>query len=257
MAAVAGRCENSGTGGPRLPKSSEESSRGLAQHEPPEPSARYVVPDEVASPEWNARRALAASLRALDTLCVVTDADAGTLDEVRRRVDAIVASLAALPTKTSREALREGTLSVDPLSWSDRAAMQGRANPIAPPVRLRPEGDRVVGELVFAAQHGGAPGLVHGGLVATLLDEVLGHVAILRGVPVATATLDVRYVAPTPLDVPLRCEAWLVRNAGRRWFVAGEVRAGDAVTARAEGVFVDVRSSSFAANVRALADRDG
>ncbi|MBC7171775.1 MAG: PaaI family thioesterase, partial [Polyangiaceae bacterium] len=124
------------------------------------------------------------------------------------------------------------------------------------PVVIRTEGERVIGELVFEAQHGGAPGFVHGGLVATLLDEVLGHVAIQRGVPVATATLDVRYVAPTPLDVPLRCEAWLVRQTGRRWFIAGEVRAGDVVTARAEAVFFDVRKSSFEAAIRASAARD-
>ncbi len=218
--------------------------------------SRYVLPDEVESPTWAARRRFAASLRALEALCVTTVASAEAIDAARREVDAIAAALRAHGTRSAREALRDGSLEAAPLEWADRGAMQGRANPIAPPVRIGEEGDRVIGEVVFEAQHGGAPGLVHGGLVATLLDEVLGHVAIRRGTPVATAMLDVRYVAPTPLDVPLRCEAWLVRQTGRRWFVAGEIRAEGVVTARAEGVFVDVRGSKFNAAIRARAESD-
>ena len=50
----------------------------------------------------------------------------------------------------------------------------------------------------------------------------------------------VRYRKPTPLHTELRFEAELVRVEGRKIFTEGRVRAGDLVTAEAEGIFVSV-----------------
>jgi len=212
-----------------------------------------TAPESPEDPRWIARRALADALRALEALCVESDADASTLEQAARDIEALTADLSTRGRRSARQSVREGMAPAEALAWVDRGAMLGRANPIAPPVRLRIEDGRVIGDVTFGPQHGGAPGLVHGGLVATLLDEVLGNVPIKQGVPVATATLDIRYVAPTPLGVPLRAEAWLVRCTGRRYFVAGEVFAGDVQTARAQGVFVDIRGSSFARAIEAQA----
>src|SRR5690606_13064899 len=116
--------------------------------------------------------------------------EAEVLEDCARRLDALRAELEAHGRRSARRTVREGMSPMDSLRWVDRGAMLGLANPIAPPVHLRLEGERVVGDITFGPQHGGAPGLVHGGLVATLLDEMLGHVSIKRGIPVATATPD-------------------------------------------------------------------
>lgn len=71
--------------------------------------------------------------------------------------------------------------------------------------------------------HQGWPRALHGGLVATLLDEAAAHVAYARGERAATVRLALRFRRPAPLDQPLRVEARLVRATRRLLEVHGEV----------------------------------
>jgi acyl-coenzyme A thioesterase PaaI-like protein len=115
----------------------------------------------------------------------------------------------------------------------------GRLNPQAPRlvfVDLAP--DEVVATCTLTAAHGGPPGKAHGGIVAGLLDEVLGVAAMVAGGAGLTAGLDVRYRAATPYSVPLTITARLTGRKGRKGFATGEIRAGDTVTAEATAVFV-------------------
>jgi acyl-coenzyme A thioesterase PaaI-like protein len=82
----------------------------------------------------------------------------------------------------------------------------------------------------------GAPGVIHGGVQAALLDEVMGH-AIHFAHPdpeldTVTVEFALRYRQPAPVAVPLEIRARLVRAEGRDFFVAGEIvsPAGDVFT---------------------------
>ena len=102
----------------------------------------------------------------------------------------------------------------------------GRLNPQAPRlvfVDLSP--DEVVAACTLTAAHGGPPGKAHGGIVAGLLDEVLGVAAMVAGGSGLTAGLDVRYRAATPCGVPLTITARLTGRDGRKGFATGEIRA--------------------------------
>ena len=94
------------------------------------------------------------------------------------------------------------------------------------------------------SHHRGAPGILHGGVAATALDEtmaVLGY--LLDGVHTVTGTLELRYRRPVPLDgSPLRIEAWRDRpEARRRQRVHGRLRLADGTVAvEASGIFVQV-----------------
>ena len=61
--------------------------------------------------------------------------------------------------------------------------MIGRANPLAPPIALELDDDRIVGRVTFGAAYEGPPGCVHGGYVAAAFDEVLGATQSLSGAP--------------------------------------------------------------------------
>ena len=61
----------------------------------------------------------------------------------------------------------------------------------------------------------GWPNVLHGGIVATLLDEAAAYVAYARGQHAATARLNIRYSRPAPLDEPLRVSASLVKDTRR------------------------------------------
>ncbi len=82
----------------------------------------------------------------------------------------------------------------------------------------------------------GYPGVLHGGIVASLLDEVGGRV-VLIGDPnhfMMTAKLEVKYRRPTPTGQPLRVVGRLLKSRGRlAWAHAEIVLADGSVTAEA------------------------
>jgi acyl-coenzyme A thioesterase PaaI-like protein len=94
----------------------------------------------------------------------------------------------------------------------------GQDNPIG--FRLddiRREGDEVHATLHPRPEYQSYPGVLHGGLSATALDEVMGYSAILLAdIWAATATMEVRYRAQVPYDAPLPLVAGLDAVRGRR-----------------------------------------
>ncbi|MGH1504285.1 MAG: PaaI family thioesterase [Acidimicrobiales bacterium] len=142
-----------------------------------------------------------------------------------------------------------------PAGHADFSPVIGRANPLAPPVELDVEGDRVIGTVTFGHAYEGPPGHVHGGWVAAAFDEVLGAVQAMSGNPGMTAHLEIDYKRPTPLHVPLRFEAWIDRVEGRKIFCTCHLFSADAgdpggeehLRAESRGLFISIDFSKIAA----------
>lgn len=116
----------------------------------------------------------------------------------------------------------------------------GLRNAIAPPlvVEHHPDGDgRVWSDFHLGAAYEGPPSLVHGGVSALLLDQLLGEAAGAGGKPGMTATLTLTYRRPTPLG-DLRAEAWIERAEDHKTWARGHLLGPDGVTVEAEGLFV-------------------
>jgi uncharacterized protein (TIGR00369 family) len=87
----------------------------------------------------------------------------------------------------------------------------------------------------------GPPGHVHGGIIATLLDEAMGKVNKLRQVIALTSQITVDYLKPVPLNQPLRVESREVRVRGRRHINMAEIlNQKDEVLARSRGLFIAI-----------------
>ncbi|NUS56532.1 MAG: PaaI family thioesterase [Streptomycetaceae bacterium] len=106
-----------------------------------------------------------------------------------------------------------------------------------------PRAVELVADCRLTAAHSGPPGRAHGGVVATILDHVLGIAAAEAGAPGFTGGLEVRYRAATPYDVPLEIRARWTHSDGRKSFATGEVLAEGRVTAEATAVFVAPRDN--------------
>ena len=135
----------------------------------------------------------------------------------------------------------------------------GPGNPVAPPLLATdtPDG-RATGRVTLGKPHEGPPGLVHGGVVATLLDHVLARAIRAGGRGGLTATLTVTYRRPVPLGVPLLATAEMGTTDGRRTTAHARLVAEDdpgTTLAEAEGLFVALRPER-AADVFAKAGRD-
>lgn len=117
-------------------------------------------------------------------------------------------------------------------------AVVGVRNPVAPPLEIQREDDGTIwSEFVLGPQYEGPPTLVHGGVSALILDQLLGEAAAHAGKPGMTGTLTIRYRRGTALG-PLRGEAKLTHTEGVKSFVSGQISDAEGVCVEAEGVFI-------------------
>ena len=72
-------------------------------------------------------------------------------------------------------------------------------------------------------EHQGFPGILHGGIIATLLDEVMGWVMADSAIWAVTARMDLRFRRPVPLGGDLLVDGQLTRNRGRLLQTRGRV----------------------------------
>jgi acyl-coenzyme A thioesterase PaaI-like protein len=171
---------------------------------------------------------------------------AGELREVARRFE-------PYPQEYLYHGVRESALADADAVGSDYegpfdlSPMLGRANPLAPPLRMTIDGVAVTGTATFGSAYEGPPGCVHGGYVAAAFDEVLGLAQMAGGQPGMTGRLTVNYRSPTPLQTELRFVGRVDRVEGRKTFCTGELHAGDRLCADAEALFVSVDFSRIAA----------
>ncbi len=86
------------------------------------------------------------------------------------------------------------------------------------------------------------PGVVHGGIVATMLDEISGRATLLNGDDqnlMVTMKLEVKYRLPTPTQTPLRIVGRVVSMTETRAKVQGQIQLADGtITAECENLLV-------------------
>ena len=75
------------------------------------------------------------------------------------------------------------------------------------------------------SEHQGFKNIVHGGLVATVLDEVMVRLLYLLDIPAVTASMETRLLLPLQWGRPYRFEGWIVEE--RRRAVVTEAVAVD------------------------------
>jgi uncharacterized protein (TIGR00369 family) len=89
----------------------------------------------------------------------------------------------------------------------------------------------------------GPPGLLHGGIIATLLDEAMSKAVRALGVTAMTRQMEVEYLRPVPSGAQIRIEGRVVRTEGRQhWTEARILNARTATLASAKGLFIEVYS---------------
>jgi acyl-coenzyme A thioesterase PaaI-like protein len=136
----------------------------------------------------------------------------------------------------------------------------GVGSALAPPLHIRPHGDEVVAEATLGLAYEGPPSYLHGGMSALFMDQLLGAAAIAAGLWGMTASLELDYRGPVPLETPVVMRARVAENAGRRSVVTGEIAlaaAPDDVLVHARGVFVTPRPEKAAAYFGAITDASG
>lgn len=121
------------------------------------------------------------------------------------------------------------------------------------------DGTRAVATIMPSPCYVGWPGLVYGGFIAMLVDCHSNWTSIawryraegrepgtLPKIDSVTGTLSIKYIAPTPMGVPLHLSAWVEGELGRKARVLCEVYAEETLTALGDSIFVRVDAAALA-----------
>jgi uncharacterized protein (TIGR00369 family) len=122
----------------------------------------------------------------------------------------------------------------------------GRQNPVGLKAEWYndPEAKQVVATVSVPLDFNSYPGIVHGGIIAALLDETSGRALLLDGDNesnlMVTLKLEVKYRRPVPTDQPLTLRGWTLQRTPTRAKVAAHLLLPDGSLA-AEAIAVLVR----------------
>ncbi len=110
------------------------------------------------------------------------------------------------------------------------------------------EGVSLTAEFTVQPAHQGAPGLAHGGVLATALDETLGSLNWLLRTIAVTGRLETDFLRPVPVGTTLHLEAEVTAVAGRKIYSTATGRIGGPdgpVAVRADALFIEVKVDHF------------
>ncbi len=116
----------------------------------------------------------------------------------------------------------------------------GEKNPFG--LQLEPTGENGKGLILWTPQkrHQGYTGVVHGGLISTLLDEAMAYAAMSLAGFCVTAGISVKFRKPVRTDEPVRVESVLLERRGRILKLSAEVLQDGEVKAGGTATFIAV-----------------
>jgi len=206
------------------------------------------------------REELATALRRLTALTVTAMAPGPALQAAAAQVNSIADELEAfVPEPGAAPVSRFADRPTPPTGASGLVGAMpfdmviGSCNPVAPPIEIEFEPPTAVGRVTYSATYEGAPGCVHGAVLAGAFDMMLTAANVIADGAGPTASLTIRYRKPTLVGEPCRFESWVTSANDRRTRSVGRLLQGDVVTVEAEGEFVNMAR----VDVRRMHRREG
>ncbi len=118
----------------------------------------------------------------------------------------------------------------------------GRDNPIGLHMHFFADGDGCVyADYIPQDEQQGYPGVMHGGILTAMLDEIIGRTAIASDLWCMTAKLELRFRKPVPIGAPLKLKGEITKKSGRVLEGRGEIRLADgSLAVEARGTYLRI-----------------
>ena len=114
-------------------------------------------------------------------------------------------------------------------------------NPYGLHLRFSQDAGLVTSSFVPERWHEGWEHIVHGGILASVLDEAMAYTLFFTGILAMTAKLEIRYKLPVYRGDKLDIEARIERDTRKLAFVAASIVRARQVVAEAYGTFIKLR----------------
>ena len=118
----------------------------------------------------------------------------------------------------------------------------GKDNPIGLNIVFFRDQNKIKAEFIPESKHQGFKGIVHGGILSSILDEIMGRTAIItRDVMTMTVEINIKYRKKALVGEKIIFAAQMTKDLGRMIEAQAEARSEDgALLTEAKGKFIVV-----------------
>ena len=124
--------------------------------------------------------------------------------------------------------------------YPDTSFVSGVENPkgmkMVPVIKDR----KIYAKYIFEKSFEGGPGLVHGGILSTVLDDMMGYATFTQNLFCVTANLNVNFRAPSQVDKEFELYAWVKEVDGNKVYAESVIQSEDAIHVEADGLFINI-----------------
>jgi uncharacterized protein (TIGR00369 family) len=120
----------------------------------------------------------------------------------------------------------------------------GKENPVSLGVdfEINREQRTIRAKFTPSVNHQGYEGIVHGGILSTLLDEAMGKLTVSLGIPAVTAEMTVQFKTPAAPGEELFVSGWITSETKKLIQAGAKIERGPVVIAEATAKLVRISS---------------
>ena len=105
-------------------------------------------------------------------------------------------------------------------------------------LQFQSDGKGVIANFAASLAWQGYRGVLHGGMISTLLDAAMTHCLFQQGIEAMTADLQVRFIKPVPCQAQLCLRAMLLQKKRKIYQLSAELCCEAIVLAHAQASFM-------------------
>jgi uncharacterized protein (TIGR00369 family) len=134
----------------------------------------------------------------------------------------------------------KGVLLLQALPWYTNCFVCGKDNPIGLNIAFFRDQDKIKAEFLPESKHQGFKGIVHGGILFSILDEIMGRTALItRDVMTMTVEINIKYRKKALVGEKIIFAAQMTKDLGRMIEAQAEARSEDGtLLTEAKGKFI-------------------
>ena len=125
--------------------------------------------------------------------------------------------------------------------YPNSSFVSGTKNPEGMKIHPVVKNNMVQIKYTFEKRFEGGPGLVHGGILAAAIDDLMGYATVIHNHMCVTANLSVNYISPVPVGEEFELLAWVKNIDGKKVSAESIIKLDDKIHVESSALFIEIR----------------
>ena len=125
--------------------------------------------------------------------------------------------------------------------YPNSSFVSGTKNPEGMKIHPVVKNNMVQIKYTFEKRFEGGPGLVHGGILAAAIDDLMGYATVIHNHMCVTANLSVNYISPVPVEKEFELLAWVTILDWKKVSAESIIKLDDKIHVESSALFIEIR----------------